>query len=259
MTKTAPAASFSSAASPASPSVSSDGESRITISRTISTTAPPDPSPSSRAFNPRENFLSPAADRNPAPALCGPKGYFWLEVLNQLDTGAHAVRDKYGEGLSHHVGSYKARESLYLAYATARHADEILDVMQRNEPNTYISPSTSLPDEVMSLLRNLEENNQSAITRPIVTVGQSSPPPPPPLSIGGERCIRVTGAGPSSSPMSAERQSESRSDGQGKRMNVLHIFGLTEATSKKDILRMLRRNGLHQLMDKDVFGEPGTW
>jgi uncharacterized protein YdbL (DUF1318 family) len=44
----------------------------------------------------------------------------------------------------------------------------------------------------------------------------------------------------------------------GGRFNVLHLSKLPRTMARRNVLRLLRSNGLDQLQDKDLFGEPGT-
>ena len=182
----------------------------------------------SRAPN-RSNFSGP----HNSP-VAGPRGYFWIEVVNQLDTTEHAVRDKYGDGLCHFLGSFGKFQSLYLAYPDAAKVEHVIFTVKAVEKYLPMKPVAELPSQLSAEWENLRSN-------PVMNLADS-------------------GVNMSASSNTSERgildAASNRTRDFVSKNNYLRIQNFP--WKKVNLLRMLRNNGLEELRVEDIFGEPGT-
>lgn len=180
----------------------------------------------SRAPN-RSNFSGP----HDSP-VAGPRGYFWIEVVNQLDTTEHAIRDKYGDGLCHFLGNLGRYQSLYLAYSDAAKVEHVMRTVKAVEKYLPMKPVVELPSQLSADLNHLRSN-------PVLN-----------LSDSGVNMSASSNASESGIPV----YNHSR-DCVSKK-NYLRIRNFP--WKKVNLLRLLRNNGLEELRVEDIFGEPGT-
>ena len=178
----------------------------------------------SRAPN-RSNFSGP----HNSP-VAGPRGYFWVEVVNQMDTTEHAVRDKYGDGLCHFVGSFGAYQSLYLAYPDAAKVEHVIRTVKAMEKYLPMKPVAELPCQISAELENLRSN-------PVLNISDS-------------------GLDMSASSNASERGILGAANSVVSKNKYLKIRNFP--WKKVNLLRLLRSNGLEELRVEDIFGEPGT-
>ena len=182
----------------------------------------------SRAPN-RSNFSGPHSR-----PVAGPRGYFWVEVVNQLDTTEHAIRDKYGDGLCHFLGRFGAYQSLYLAYPDAAKVEHVIRTVKAVEKYLPIKPVAELPSQLSPELANLRSN-------PVFNLSDS-------------------GVNTSATSIASERDAVDaasiRSRDYATKKYFLRIRNFP--WQKVNLLRLLRNNGLEELRVDDIFGEPGT-
>ena len=182
----------------------------------------------SRAPN-RSNFSGPHSR-----PVAGPRGYFWVEVVNQLDTTEHAIRDKYGDGLCHFLGRFGAYQSLYLAYPDAAKVEHVIRTVKAVEKYLPIKPVAELPGQLSPELANLRSN-------PVFNLSDS-------------------GVNTSATSIASERDAVDaasiRSRDYATKKYFLRIRNFP--WQKVNLLRLLRNNGLEELRVEDIFGEPGT-
>ena len=182
----------------------------------------------SRAPN-RSNFSGPHGS-----PVAGPRGYFWIEVVNQLDTSEHAIRDKYGDGLCHFLGNFGQYQSLYLAYPDAAKVEHVIRTVKAVEKYLPMKPVVELPGHLLADLENLRSN-------PVLNLSDS-------------------GVNTSASSSASERITldavSNRTRDSVSRNRYLRIRNFP--WKQVNLLRLLRNNGLEELRVEDIFGEPGT-
>ena len=180
----------------------------------------------SRAPN-RSNFSGPHSR-----PVAGPRGYFWVEVVNQLDTTEHAIRDKYGDGLCHFLGRFGAYQSLYLAYPDAAKVERVIRTVKAVEKYLPIQPVAELPSQLSPELANLRSN---------------------PVFILSDSGVNTSATSIASDVMDA---ASIRSRDYATKKYFLRIRNFP--WQKVNLLRLLRNNGLEELRVEDIFGEPGS-
>ena len=180
----------------------------------------------SRAPN-RSNFSGP----HDKP-VAGPRGYFWVEIINQVDTTEHAIRDKYCP--VHFLGSFGQYKSLYLAYPDAAKVEHVIRTVKAVEKYLPMKPVAELPSQFLVEFGSLRENPAVAASLPSLSSGVRSS-----ASNVGTSCLLV--------PHS------SRPREKYKYVRIRNF-----PWKKVNLLRLLRSNGLDELKADDIFGEPGT-
>ena len=183
----------------------------------------------SRAPN-RSNFSGP----HDSP-VAGPRGYFWVEIINQVDTTEHAISDKYGEGLCHFLGNFGQYKSVYLAYPDAAKVDRVIRTVKAVEKYLPMKPVAQLPSQFSMELASLREN---------------------PAGAAASLPYLSSGAGSSASNASTSCLLVPRSSRPGEKYKYLRIRNFP--WKKVNLLRLLRSNGIDELKADDIFGEPGT-
>ncbi|TRY62559.1 hypothetical protein TCAL_09022 [Tigriopus californicus] len=160
----------------------------------------------------RHNLSLPAMNEPPPPVsrhvfLNPEDNLYWLEARNEVSTGEHAVKDKFGEfGLQRIAGDYEADQCLYLAFNSEA---QTLAAMQVLEFEIKLTPVRRPPANIASLWLNPQSGGMS----------RSGPPPAFSSAAGG--------------PLKRARPTS----------EALKIFA-PHCVNKAAVLRLLRNNGI---------------
>ena len=91
--------------------------------------------------------------------LPGPLGRYWLKQINQVDTSAFAVNDKYSNPVFVD-GNFKRNGTVYMAFNSSQQAKQALEAVKRHESGTVVQPTDEIDEFIVKRANSELENRR---------------------------------------------------------------------------------------------------